>query len=154
MRCRSRSSVPKRRSGESEREAWIAFRRDSLREIEVPGRPNRIGHSIVGIAAPHIRFDREEQIGNHPAIVTINDVGEGDGRSWIAVELVEGRTLREAVAEDPMPIRQAWSIARQLAEGLAAAHSRGILHRDLKPENVMVTPEGGSRSSISGLPAR
>jgi serine/threonine-protein kinase len=58
------------------------------------------------------------------------------------MELVEGRTLREVIAQGPLPIRQAWSIARQLSEGLAAAHARGIVHRDLKPENVMVTHEG------------
>ena len=58
------------------------------------------------------------------------------------MELVEGRTLRDAIAQGPLSIRQAWSIARQFAEGLAAAHAKGIVHRDLKPENVMLTPEG------------
>jgi TolB-like protein/tetratricopeptide (TPR) repeat protein/predicted Ser/Thr protein kinase len=104
-----------------------------------------ISPQLIGSDATRRRFETEARAAsalNHPAIVTIYDVGESDGRSWIAMEFVEGRTLREVVALGPVPIRQAWSIARQLGEGLAAAHARGIVHRDLKPENVMVTHEG------------
>jgi eukaryotic-like serine/threonine-protein kinase len=104
-----------------------------------------ISPRLIGSEASRRRFETEARAAsalNHPAIVTIYDVGESDGRSWIAMEFVEGRTLREVVAQGPIPIRQAWSIARQLGEGLAAAHARGIVHRDLKPENVMLTPEG------------
>ena len=105
-----------------------------------------ISQRLVGDEASRRRFETEARAAsalNHPAIVTIYDIGESDGTSWIAMELVEGRTLREAIAHGPLSIRQAWSIARQLAEGLAAAHAKGIVHRDLKPENVMVTDEGG-----------
>ena len=100
---------------------------------------------LVGDEASRRRFETEARAAsalNHPAIVTIYDIGESDGMSWIAMELVEGRTLRDTIAPGPMSIRQAWSIARQFAEGLAAAHAKGIVHRDLKPENVMLTPEG------------
>jgi serine/threonine protein kinase/tetratricopeptide (TPR) repeat protein len=105
-----------------------------------------ISQRLVGDEASRRRFETEARAAsalNHPAIVTIYDVGESDGMSWIAMELVEGRTLSHAILHSPMPIRQAWSIARQFAEGLAAAHAKGIVHRDLKPENVMLTPEGG-----------
>jgi TolB-like protein/tetratricopeptide (TPR) repeat protein/tRNA A-37 threonylcarbamoyl transferase component Bud32 len=105
-----------------------------------------IAQRLVGDEGSRRRFETEARAAsalNHPAIVTIYDIGEGDGLSWIAMELVEGRTLREAIADSPVSIGQAWSIARQLAEGLAAAHAKGIVHRDLKPENVMLTHEGG-----------
>jgi TolB-like protein/tetratricopeptide (TPR) repeat protein/predicted Ser/Thr protein kinase len=104
-----------------------------------------ISQRLVGDEASRRRFETEARAAsalNHPAIVTIYDIGESDGQSWIAMELIEGRTLREAIAEGPVPIRRAWSIARQLADGLAAAHAKGIVHRDLKPDNVMVTAEG------------
>ena len=109
-----------------------------------------ISQRLVGDEGSRRRFETEARAAsalNHPAIVTIYDIGEGDGLSWIAMELVEGRTLREAIADGPLSIRQAWSIARQLAEGLAAAHAKGIVHRDLKPENVMLTPEGRRQGS-------
>src|SRR6185369_32226 len=90
---------------------------------------------------------------NHPSIVTIYDVGETEGVSWIAMEWVEGRTLRQALldAESPLPIRDVLRIARQIAEGLAAAHARGVVHRDLKPENVMLTADGRSKILDFGL---
>jgi TolB-like protein/tRNA A-37 threonylcarbamoyl transferase component Bud32 len=113
-----------------------------------------ISQRLVGDEGSRRRFETEARAAsalNHPAIVTLYDIGEGDGLSWIAMELVEGRTLREAIADGPLPIRQAWSIARQLAEGLAAAHAKGIVHRDLKPENVMLTYEGGVKILDFGL---
>ena len=104
-----------------------------------------ISQRLVGDEASRRRFETEARAAsalNHPAIVTVYDVGESDGMSWMAMELVEGRTLRDAIAQGSMPIRQAWSIAKQFAEGLAAAHAKGIVHRDLKPENVMLTDAG------------
>src|SRR5262245_23602199 len=95
-----------------------------------------ISQRLVGDEPSRRRFETEARAAsalNHPAIVTIYDVGESDGISWIAMELVEGRTLRDALAPGPLPIRQVWSIARQFADGLAAAHAKGIVHRDLKP---------------------
>jgi eukaryotic-like serine/threonine-protein kinase len=78
---------------------------------------------------------------NHPNIVTIYDIGRSDSASYIAMELVEGVTLREVLASGPLPVRKALPIAAQIAEGLANAHAAGIVHRDLKPENVMLTGE-------------
>jgi hypothetical protein len=91
------------------------------------------------------RFEKESRAAsalNHPAIVTIYDVGQTDGVSWIAMELVEGKTLRELLVPGPMPVKRLLQLAPAIAEGLARAHESGIVHRDLKPENVMVTKEG------------
>jgi Tol biopolymer transport system component len=79
---------------------------------------------------------------NHPAIVTVYDVGSAGGQFFIAMELVPGETLREALAAGPLPLRRTLEIAAQAADGLAKAHAAGIIHRDLKPENVIVTPDG------------
>jgi Tol biopolymer transport system component len=92
------------------------------------------------------RFEQEARSAsalNHPNILTIHDIGEAEGVIYIAMELVEGRTLRELIASgEPMPTKKVLDIAVQTAEGLAKAHSAGIVHRDLKPENVMVSKDG------------
>ncbi|MGH9321153.1 MAG: serine/threonine-protein kinase, partial [Vicinamibacteria bacterium] len=92
------------------------------------------------------RFEQEARAAsalNHPNIVHIYDVGESDGTHYIAMELIEGSTLRLLLAEaTPLEEERILHIGRQLADGLAKAHSAGIVHRDLKPENVMVTEEG------------
>jgi serine/threonine protein kinase len=79
---------------------------------------------------------------NHPNIVTIYDIGQAGSGSYIAMELVDGRTLRELLAEGPLPIKKTLQLAAQVADGLAKAHAAGIVHRDLKPENLMVTRDG------------
>jgi eukaryotic-like serine/threonine-protein kinase len=91
------------------------------------------------------RFEQEARSAsalNHPGIVTIYDIGSEDGVIYIAMELVEGRTLRDLLAEQPVPIRKLLEIGAQAADGLAKAHAAGIVHRDLKPENVMITKDG------------
>jgi hypothetical protein len=74
--------------------------------------------------------------------VTIYEVGASDGTSFIAMELVEGKTLRELLASGPLPPRRLLPLAAQVASGLSRAHAAGIVHRDLKPENLMVTRDG------------
>ena len=91
------------------------------------------------------RFETEARSAsalNHPNIVTIHDVGETGGVSWIAMELVEGASLRQLLVSGPLASKRALSIGAQIASGLAKAHASAIVHRDLKPENVMVTPDG------------
>jgi Tol biopolymer transport system component/predicted Ser/Thr protein kinase len=92
------------------------------------------------------RFEQEARAAsalNHPNILTIYDIGEADGSLYIAMELVEGRTLRELlVSGDPLPTRKLLDVAVQTAEGLAKAHEAGIVHRDLKPENLMISKDG------------
>ncbi|MBK5299082.1 MAG: protein kinase [Vicinamibacteria bacterium] len=79
---------------------------------------------------------------NHPNIVTVHAVGEADGLGFIAMELVQGQTLRGRLMAGPLTVDEAAVLAQQMADALAAAHAEGIVHRDLKPENVMVTPSG------------
>jgi eukaryotic-like serine/threonine-protein kinase len=91
------------------------------------------------------RFEKEARSAsslNHPNIVTIYDIGESGGASYIAMELVGGQTLRDLLAEGALPAKRLLAIAAQVADGLAKAHGAGIAHRDLKPENVMVTKDG------------
>ena len=78
----------------------------------------------------------------HPNICPVHQIAESEGRTFIAMARLEGRTLRERLAEGPVPLDEALTIARQIGEALAAAHAKGIVHRDLKPENVMLTAEG------------
>jgi Tol biopolymer transport system component len=91
------------------------------------------------------RFEQEARAAsalNHPNIVTVHDMGTSDGVFYVAMEFVEGKTLRELCAAGPLPVRKVLAIAAQIAEGLAKAHAAGIIHRDLKPENVMVSKDG------------
>jgi eukaryotic-like serine/threonine-protein kinase len=91
------------------------------------------------------RFDKEARSAsslNHPNIVTVYEIGESGGTSFIAMEVVDGRTLREILADGALPPKRLLPIATQVADGLAKAHGAGIVHRDLKPENVMVTRDG------------
>jgi Tol biopolymer transport system component/tRNA A-37 threonylcarbamoyl transferase component Bud32 len=91
------------------------------------------------------RFEKEARSAsalNHPNIVTIYEIGKDNGSAFIAMELVEGRTLREVIADRPLPTRRLLAIAAQIADGLAKSHAAGIVHRDLKPDNVMVTRDG------------
>jgi len=91
------------------------------------------------------RFEKEARSAsalNHPGIVTIHDIGQSGGTAYIAMELVDGQTLRELLAEGALPTKRLLPIAAQVADGLAKAHGAGIVHRDLKPENVMVTRDG------------
>jgi len=80
---------------------------------------------------------------DHPAIVTIHDVGEQDGRFYFVTELLEGETLRERLTRGPLTAREATDFAATIAAALAAAHARGIVHRDLKPENIFCVGGNG-----------
>jgi serine/threonine protein kinase/tetratricopeptide (TPR) repeat protein len=91
------------------------------------------------------RFVREAQAAsaiNHPNIATIYEIDEFDGTTFIAMEFVEGGTLRDRIAMGPMPFPQILEIATQLSNALARAHELGIVHRDIKPENVCIRPDG------------
>jgi serine/threonine-protein kinase len=91
------------------------------------------------------RFLREARSAaaiSHPNVAVVHQVGEADGRIYIAMELVEGENLRARLARGRLDVATAKDIAVQIARGLAAAHDKGIVHRDLKPENVMITPSG------------
>ncbi len=100
------------------------------------------------------RFEREARAASalsHPNIVTIYEVARVDSTSFIAMELVSGKTLRTLIGGAPVPLRRLLAIAPQIAEGIARAHAAGIVHRDLKPENVMVTDDGHVKILDFGL---
>jgi eukaryotic-like serine/threonine-protein kinase len=91
------------------------------------------------------RFEKEARSAsalNHPNIVVIYDVGESDSGSYIAMELVEGKTLQDLLDQGALPVKRLLAISAQVADGLARAHAAGIVHRDLKPENIMVSRDG------------
>ncbi len=100
------------------------------------------------------RFEQEARAAcalNHPNIVTIYELGQVNGTHYIAMELVDGKTVRELLSSGPIPFRKAVAIAAQMADALAKAHEIGIVHRDLKPENLMVSGEGTSKVLDFGL---
>lgn len=91
------------------------------------------------------RFEQEARSAsalNHPNIISIYDVGCEGANSFIAMEFVDGKTLRDLLEAGPIPIKKSLQIVAQIADGLAKAHAAGIVHRDVKPENVMVTRDG------------
>src|SRR5262249_59337397 len=126
-------------------EVWRARDERLGREVAVKVLPDEVACDAGRLK----RFEKEARAAsalNHPNIVTIYDIGSTDSVSWIAMERVEGKTLRELLFAGPMPTKRLLSIAAQIAEGLATAHQAGIVHRDLKPENAMVTKEGRGKS--------
>jgi Tol biopolymer transport system component len=91
------------------------------------------------------RFEREARAASalsHPNILTIYDVGSHDSTVYIAMELVEGGTLKDLIASGAVPVKKLLELSVQIADGLAAAHAAGIVHRDLKPANIMVSKHG------------
>jgi hypothetical protein len=91
------------------------------------------------------RFEQEARSAsalNHPNIITIHELGQDGSTHYIAMELVEGKTLRDLLVSGLLPMRKAIEIAAQVADGLTKAHEAGITHRDLKPENLMVSHDG------------
>ena len=100
------------------------------------------------------RFQREAEVLaslNHPHVAGIYGLEESDGKRALVLELVEGETLHERLARDAIPVREALSLARQIAAALDAAHQRGIVHRDLKPANIKITPDGTVKVLDFGL---
>ena len=100
------------------------------------------------------RFEYEARAAaalNHPNIVAIYDIGVHDGASFIVSEFLQGSTLRRHLLDGPLPLRLVSDYARQIAQGLAAAHEKHIVHRDLKPENIFITKDGRAKILDFGI---
>jgi serine/threonine protein kinase len=122
-------------------EVWRARDTRLGREVALKVLPEEVALNPARLK----RFEKEARSAsalNHPNIVTVYDIGTADATSWIAMELVDGKTLRDLVLSGPMPLKKLLGLSTQIADGLARAHDAGILHRDLKPENVMVSRDG------------
>ena len=120
------------------------------REVAVKVLPETLARDAERVR----RFESEARAASalaDPHVVTVFDVGEQEGIPWIATELVEGVDLRHLLDSGPLPLAKAVDLGVQIAEGLAAAHDRGIVHRDMKPENVLITRSGTAKIADFGL---
>ena len=111
--------------------------RDALQDAEATGRLEREARAIAALS--------------HPNIVAVYDVGREDGSFYLVTELLEGKTLRDAMQPPPMNWRRVVEIGAEVADGLAAAHAKSIVHRDLKPENIFITDSGRVKILDFGL---
>ena len=122
-------------------EVYLAYDSQMRRQVAIKLLPTELTANKVRLA----RFEREAYAAsslNHPNIMTIHEIGEQNGKHFIATEYIEGESLRQHMTHSRMELGEILAIASQVAHALSAAHEAGIIHRDMKPENVMVRRDG------------
>jgi hypothetical protein len=134
-------------------EVWRA--RDTRLEREVALKV--LPPTTIDDETARARLLREARLASrldHPHVCTIHEVGEAEGRPFVAMELVEGRSLSELLSRGPLPTEQVLRLGQRLADALAHAHEHGVVHRDFKSANVVLTPEGRAKVLDFGLARR